>query len=361
MSKKVDLTGRVFGKLSVIELIGQDKYRNSIYRCRCECGEETTALTAQLQRGAKKSCGCTRKGFTSGEGPKDLVGTNVGYFTVIAEAGTVERNGSGKIKTFEVECVCGKKLIVPRSKLYNPTANCGCMTSLLKTKALTEDLTGQKFGRLTAIEHTRTKSGHSAWKCICECGNEVVVQTHGLKSGKTQSCGCLHADICRKDISGQTFGLLRVIDMAYTDKEYVYWNCVCACGERRVVSGASLRSGNTISCGCSKSKGEMLISLFLRKHNIHYTREKTFIKCRNIYTLLFDFWLPDYGMCIEYDGQQHFEKVRLYGEALEDIQRRDAIKTKYCEENGIVLLRIPYWEKQNQESILKEWLFLDDE
>lgn len=54
------------------------------------------------------------------------------------------------------------------------------------------DLVGQRFGRLTVIAKTDKRSGHNiCWLCKCDCGNEVVVSSHNLKSGNTQSCGCL--------------------------------------------------------------------------------------------------------------------------------------------------------------------------
>lgn len=54
------------------------------------------------------------------------------------------------------------------------------------------DLTGQRFGRLTAIKRVGSNSqGNSMWFCLCDCGNEVVVNSQFLKRGHTKSCGCL--------------------------------------------------------------------------------------------------------------------------------------------------------------------------
>lgn len=55
-----------------------------------------------------------------------------------------------------------------------------------------KDLTGQKFGRLTVIERAENaKDGRAHWRCHCDCGNEVTVSSYHLTSGHTQSCGCL--------------------------------------------------------------------------------------------------------------------------------------------------------------------------
>lgn len=56
------------------------------------------------------------------------------------------------------------------------------------------DLTGQKFGRLTVIQRNGSIDGHVAWKCECDCGKQVTVNGRNLRSGATQSCGCLHKE-----------------------------------------------------------------------------------------------------------------------------------------------------------------------
>lgn len=56
------------------------------------------------------------------------------------------------------------------------------------------DLTGQRFGRLTAINHIGTIAGHALWFCVCDCGNQTEVSANSLRSGKTSSCGCLRRE-----------------------------------------------------------------------------------------------------------------------------------------------------------------------
>lgn len=57
------------------------------------------------------------------------------------------------------------------------------------------DLTGQKFGRLTAIERVgRDSCNHALWKCLCDCGNYTTAGSNSLKSGNTKSCGCLNLE-----------------------------------------------------------------------------------------------------------------------------------------------------------------------
>lgn len=53
------------------------------------------------------------------------------------------------------------------------------------------DLTGKIFARLKVLERSKVnKRGKPAWNCICECGNEKIVASHDLISGDTKSCGC---------------------------------------------------------------------------------------------------------------------------------------------------------------------------
>lgn len=53
------------------------------------------------------------------------------------------------------------------------------------------DLTGRKFGRLTAIEYMGRKNGRTLWRCLCDCGNETTTGYSNLLNGITKSCGCL--------------------------------------------------------------------------------------------------------------------------------------------------------------------------
>ena len=114
---------------------------------------------------------------------------------------------------------------------------------------------------------------------------------------------------------------------------------------------------------CKISKGEEQISKTLLKYNIDNIREKTFEDCIYKSKLRFDFYLPQYNVCIEYDGKQHFEPQDFSGhgnseEEFKETKIRDNIKDKYCKDNNIKLIRIPYFEFDNIENILKQELNL---
>ena len=54
------------------------------------------------------------------------------------------------------------------------------------------DLTGQRFGYLTVIKRVENRGKDPVWKCRCECGNEPEIRGFSLRSGNTVSCGCKH-------------------------------------------------------------------------------------------------------------------------------------------------------------------------
>lgn len=118
------------------------------------------------------------------------------------------------------------------------------------------DLIGERFGRLMVIEYDHSnKRGEPYWKCLCDCGNHVVARGIDIKWCGTSSCGCLKTDRlseCKtNDVHGQRFGRLTVIQRHGINKYgNVTWECKCDCGNVIIVSGKSLRSGNTKSCGC---------------------------------------------------------------------------------------------------------------
>lgn len=114
---------------------------------------------------------------------------------------------------------------------------------------------------------------------------------------------------------------------------------------------------------CHESKGENAISIFLDRLSIKYERQKKFETCRDKHKLPFDFFIPKLNTCIEFDGIQH-EQVMGYSkgeEKLLDTQRKDKIKTKWCNENEVNLLRINYKDLHKIEEKLTNYLKIWEE
>lgn len=148
-----------------------------------------------------------------------------------------------------------------------------------------KDLSGQKFGKLTAIEPYPTKIGErTKWVCRCACGNTKVVRTSDLLNGNTQSCGCSKPEAAKKaaeknrgrqspkliDLTGKRFGRLVVIKKSEerTPSNKVAWVCRCDCGNVVTRSGDTLRGGHTSSCGCLAHEAHLMAGAKLQKHRV---------------------------------------------------------------------------------------------
>lgn len=116
------------------------------------------------------------------------------------------------------------------------------------------DLAGQVFGRLTVLKWEGIVRKQGRWLCRCKCGTEKSIITSKLKSGTTQSCGCLRdemiGNVNRAGIVGRRFGRLVAMKSDRTKSGQVGWVCQCDCGKTTTVITASLIGGNTKSCGC---------------------------------------------------------------------------------------------------------------
>lgn len=214
------------------------------------------------------------------------------------------------------------------------------------------DLTGQRFGRWTVMSITdkRTKNRTIIWHCKCDCGNEKDVDGYTLKSGQSKSCGCLQKEIASKnggknkiDLTGQRYGKLVVLYPIYPKdhNKHTIWHCKCDCGNECDIDMGNLRSGKSQSCGCTQSKQEENIIKLLTKNNIPFQYQHRF---NDLATKEFDFYINNQYI-IEFDGQQHFKYVNSGWDTKEHFDRtrkNDLEKNKYCFENNIPLIRIPY-------------------
>ena len=105
---------------------------------------------------------------------------------------------------------------------------------------------------------------------------------------------------------------------------------------------------------CNKSKGEIAFAKWLLDNKIDFTPQKRFDTCKNTSLLPFDFYLTRYNICIEFDGIQHFKAIENWGgeKHLNETKINDTIKTNWCKENNIKLIRIPYTEVKGIHNIL---------
>lgn len=234
------------------------------------------------------------------------------------------------------------------------------------------DLTGQDFGYWHVLYRAENdKNGRARWHCICTaCGTEKDVNGGHLRGGRSTNCGCIRKEKLRnaskKDQTDKIYGFLKVIREATSeqrprqDRTGIYWNCTCLkCGRQNViVFGDYLRNGDTKSCGCINSMNESKIAQILDNANIHYKTQYRFVNLtstsRPCDQLMFDFAIFNQNnntllYLIEFDGSQHFSyfysdtnKGWNNKEQFNITRKNDLLKNKYCFDNNIPLIRIPY-------------------
>lgn len=192
------------------------------------------------------------------------VGNKYGRLTVISRAHPEDKKGGW----WNCKCDCGNEIVVHGVRLRNGnTKSCGCLQKDF-AKSTAKNEINKRYGFLTVIERAETPEGHKTafWKCHCDCGNYTIVEGTKLRSGHTKSCGkcpCF-TPVNKINEVGNRYGRLTVIAEAGINKDKkTLWKCRCDCGNIKITSGKSLRSGLILSCGCLHSKGETKISLLL--------------------------------------------------------------------------------------------------
>ena len=371
MAKFQDLSGQKFNRLTVIRR--DESVLNKVsWICKCECGNEISVTTSHLKCGHTQSCGCLQKEKAREANFLDLTGQRFGRLTVIKEADKYISPQGLKFVQWLCKCDCGNDTIVLATNLKKGTTkSCGCYNIEQAKKRLFKDLTGQKFGRLTAIKpienHTNSngKSMMTKWLCRCDCGNECNVQSGNLLSGHTLSWGCYNKEQAAKrsliNLVGQRVGRLTVLERVENEitssgNSVVMWRCLCDCGEEIIVRSSALLHGYTKSCGCMKSHGEYYISTYLLSNSINFEKQKKFSDLLGVGggNLSYDFYLPNHNMLIECQGEQHESPIEYFGgeEQFAIQQEHDRRKREYAKDNGYKLLEISYKDYNNIDNIL---------
>ena len=186
MPKLIDLTGKVFDKLTVLEK-APSRARHVYWKCQCECGNIVEVSAESLRKNIPHDCGCV-------------------------------------------------KLQLQKEK------------EQAKENKLNY-LVGRRFGKLVVEARTEERQNNSiVWKCKCDCGNYKNVPTHLLTSNHTQSCGCLVREVHGKDLTNQRFGKLIALypcDYKKPSSPSIVWHCRCDCGNECDVTSSNLRTGGT--------------------------------------------------------------------------------------------------------------------
>lgn len=302
---------------------------------------------------------------------KHLINTRINKWTILD---IVEHRNKDKGYIYtKCRCICGTVRDVRLSVLLNNKCiDCGCgqkERQKEKTRKKYEHLIDTTINGWSILDIILPDGNHHSTYVVgeCKCGTIKEVSLSYITSGRSKDCGCGRKEtmskMFTKDLIGQRFGKLVVVEMLEQRNKYgrILYKCKCDCGNIVDVLGNSLVLHHTASCGCLNSYWNLYIKQFLEINNIEHKAEYTVYVNNNYYR--FDFYLPQYNLFIEYDGQQHYEPVRFHGCneeenqcELKKIQEHDKIKNNYCKENNINLLRIPYWETKNIETIINNHL-----
>ena len=142
------------------------------------------------------------------------------------------------------------------------------------------DIAGKRWGRLVAVKRIAFHSGtHAGWLFRCDCGNLHEALLDNVRSGRSQSCGCLNREAAARrkllDLKGQKFGKLTALRSTRRNG-VVAWECVCECGQSSTVYTNNLRKGHTKSCGCVNVGANH----FRYKHGMTGTKEYNNIRTR---------------------------------------------------------------------------------
>ena len=128
----------------------------------------------------------------------DLTGQRYGRLTVVEQVKTHVTPGGRNVYMWRCVCDCGKESIVSTSALRSgDTKSCGCLQRERAHEASFIDISGNRYGRLVAINPIRKNNG-IYWVCKCDCGNTTEVLPQHLNRGLIRSCGCLRKDVSSK-------------------------------------------------------------------------------------------------------------------------------------------------------------------
>jgi hypothetical protein len=178
--------GDRFGKLTALRKLSS-KNDYVIWLLKCDCGKEISKSSHTLLRNNTFNCGCeVRKSPRA----KNLVGFKVGKLTVERENG---RDKSRQI-LWLCKCDCGKEINKTNRAMVGSiragyVLSCGCAKAEALSKAISFDVTGERFGMLVALNKTgKTKYKGNIWRFECDCG---IVKEIPLDTAKRRlHCGC---------------------------------------------------------------------------------------------------------------------------------------------------------------------------
>ena len=351
-----------------IEIIGEYQDVSIPIECKCKiCGCEWKATPNNLT-GRKSGCPACSKHLPITEEMflEWLRETNPDIELISEYRGL---NGKGTFR-------CKKDGTVWKTGCNNIRAGTGCPECAKKIAAQKNSLGQETFNERMRIKHPNIKiegiyeNNSSLIKCECLiCGYQWRARAQNLLGGYgCYECGNRRrtlGNIIPKEEIERRLSLVNPYVKIIGETKGIQSKAECEClicGHKWFPLLDNLIRQEQGCPACKMSRGERKIYRFLDENKINFNFQKRFDDCRDKRRLPFDFYLPDYNLCIEFDGKQHFEKTGFGAreehaqKSFETVQRHDQLKTEYCKNKGIKLLRIHYKKIEETELLVKEEL-----
>lgn len=137
----------------------------------------------------------------------------------------------------------------------------------------------------------------------------------------------------------------------------IKYNFICLnCNNPFWIYKHHINSAKCPDCNLKESSGENYIKNHLLFSKIPFEEQKKYSDLGNKSPFSYDFFLPKYNLCVEFDGEQHFKPLKIFGGKKKFFSqiRNDIKKNIYCFRNKINLLRIPYFEFNNIENLINQ-------
>lgn len=190
--------GTKYGHLEIIGLKKKNERKGLYAECLCDCGNTKDILLDSLLYKGIDNCGCISNKKKSHK--IDISGKRYGKLVAIKPTGEITSGGI----VWKCQCDCGNTKGVEAGYLNSGRiVDCGCGS--LKRHQSEErmvDITGKRFGSLTALKRAESKRMYGAtktrWLCRCDCGSEIIAITGALTSGQKKSCGCMTSKLIIK-------------------------------------------------------------------------------------------------------------------------------------------------------------------
>lgn len=353
-------------------LSSEYKNNHTKIEIQCSCGDVFLTSFSEFKTSTKKQC----NKCSYAEQSKMVMLKYEDVFNYIennTKCTLISSTYKGIQHHLDFLCECGKKFKAPFQSFQNGKITCNDCAIRDRSKKQAHDYSYVKhFIEIESNSGCKLLSeeyinNSTKMQFECECGNEFQASwAHFRKTTRRcKECSKLRKSESQRsntsefktkvfELVGDEYDVLGEYVRA-RDKIKVRHN-ICG-GEYYVTPDNFLRGKRCPQC--KESVGESEVRDCLDFMSIKYIHQHSYDDCRNIRPLLFDFYLPDYNLLIEYDGEHHYEPVDFAGKGcthaddkLEYTKQNDSIKNQYCKDNDIQLLRIPYWDFDNIKEIL---------